>query len=178
MPFYGKVYGTGNVLLTGNNTGLNIDAAISTNRNTSFVYMMANTTSAVSNQFVTFVDKTPKRRIEEDTTAVKDYFLQNIEKEAEASQMDIHLNMLVDATPEGTMKIIVDPISNDYMIGKGTGSIRLEYYNKGGVKMFGSYTVDHGTYKFSLKELIRKDFSINSGSSINFNGDQSTIYCN
>ncbi|WP_321437041.1 translocation/assembly module TamB domain-containing protein [uncultured Bacteroides sp.] len=171
MPFYGKVYGTGNVLLTGNNTGLNIDAAISTNRNTSFVYMMANTTSAVSNQFVTFVDKTPKRRIEEDTTAVKDYFLQNIEKEAEASQMDIHLNMLVDATPEGTMKIIVDPISNDYMIGKGTGSIRLEYYNKGGVKMFGSYTVDHGTYKFSLKELIRKDFSINSGSSINFNGD-------
>ena len=171
MPFYGKVYGTGNVLLTGNNTGLNIDAAISTNRNTSFVYMMANTTSAVSNQFVTFVDKTPKRKIEEDTTAVKDYFLQNIEKEAEASQMDIHLNMLVDATPEGTMKIIVDPISNDYMIGKGTGSIRLEYYNKGGVKMFGSYTVDHGTYKFSLKELIRKDFSINSGSSINFNGD-------
>ena len=171
MPFYGKVYGTGNALLTGDNTGLNIDAAISTNRNTSFVYMMTNTTSAVSNQFVTFVDKTPKRKIEEDTTAVTDYFLQNIEKEAEASKMDIHLNMLVDATPEGTMKIIVDPISNDYMIGKGTGSIRMEYYNKGGVKMFGSYTVDHGTYKFSLKELIRKDFSINSGSSINFNGD-------
>ena len=41
--------------------------------------------------------------------------------------------------------------------------MRMEYYNKGDIKMFGNYTIDHGTYKFSLQEVIRKDFSINSG---------------
>ena len=171
MPFYGTVYGTGNVLLTGNNSGLNVDVAISTNRNTNFVYLMTNATSAVSNQFVTFVDQTPKRKMEEDTTVVVDYFLKQMGKEATASNMDIRLNMLVDATPEASMKIVVDPVSNDYIIGKGTGNIRMEYYNKGGVKMFGNYTLDHGTYKFSLQEVIRKDFNINSGSIISFNGN-------
>jgi len=69
------------------------------------------------------------------------------------------------------MKIVVDPIANDYIIGKGSGNMRMEYYNKGDIKMFGNYTIDHGTYKFSLQEVIRKDFSINSGSTVTFNGD-------
>lgn len=171
MPFYGAVYGTGNASLSGDNSGLNVDVAMSTNRNTNFVYLMTNTSSAVSNQFVKFVDKTPKRKIQEDTTVVVDYFMKQMEKEAESSSMDIRLNMLVDATPDATMKIIVDPIANDYIIGKGSGNIRMEYYNKGGVKMFGNYTIDHGTYKFSFQQVIRKDFNISSGSSISFNGD-------
>ncbi len=170
MPFYGTVYGTGNASLSGDNSGLNVDVAMSTNRNTSFVYMLANTSSAVSNQFVTFVDKTPKRKVQEDTTVVVDYFLKHMEKEAESSAMDIRLNMLIDATPDASMKIVTDPVANDYIIGKGSGNMRVEYYNKGDVKMFGNYTIDRGTYKFSFQEVIRKDFNISSGSSINFNG--------
>lgn len=170
MPFYGTVYGTGNASLNGNNAGLNIDVAMKTNRNSNFVYLLANTTSAVSNQFVTFVDHTPKRVLR-DSTLVEDYFLKNMEKEAASSPMDIRLNMLVDATPEASMKIVVDPVSNDYIIGRGSGNIRLEYYNKGDVKMFGNYNINNGTYKFSMQEVIRKDFNIASGSSVSFNGN-------
>ena len=171
LQFYGTVYGTGNASLVGDSNGINIDVAMKTNRNTNFVYMLTTTTSAVNNQFVTFVDKTPKRKIEEDSTVVADYFLQNMVKEAATSSSDVHLNMSIDATPDATMKIIVDPIANDYIIGKGSGNMRMEYYNKGDIKMFGNYTIDHGTYKFSLQEVIRKDFSINSGSTVTFNGD-------
>lgn len=170
MPFYGTVYGTGNVSLNGSNAGLNIDVAMKSNRNTNFVYLLANTTSAVNNQFVTFVDHTPKR-ILRDSTIVNDFFLKNMEKEAASSPMDIRLNMLVDATPDATMKIVVDPVSNDYIIGRGSGSLRLEYYNKGDVKMFGNYNINSGTYKFSMQEVIRKDFNIASGSSVSFNGN-------
>ena len=68
------------------------------------------------------------------------------------------------------MKIIMDPIAGDYISGKGTGNIRTEFYNKGDVKMFGSYRISQGVYKFSLQEVIRKDFIIKDGSTITFNG--------
>lgn len=169
LPFYGTAYGTGNVLLTGNNSGLNVDVAMSTNKNSTFVYKMSSIASATNNQFVTFVDKTPKR-ILQDSTLIDDYEAHNSDKTNESS-MDVHLNMLIDATPDASMKIIIDPISNDYIIGKGTGNIRMEFYNKGDIKMFGNYTLDHGTYKFSLQEVIRKDFNIKSGSTVSFNGN-------
>lgn len=169
LPFYGTVYGTGNALLTGNNSGLNVDVAMSTNKNSNFVYKMSNASSAANNQFIKFVDRTP-RRILPDSLSLLDHPMKNSEKENE-SAMDVHLNMLIDATPDASMKIIIDPVSNDYMVGKGTGNIRMEYYNKGDVKMFGNYTLDHGTYKFSFQEVIRKDFNIKSGSSISFNGN-------
>lgn len=166
LPFYGSVYGTGNALLTGNNSGINVDVAMSTNKNSNFAYKMSSANSASNNQFVSFVDRTPKRIL--DSIQTNEHKISEKENE---SAMDVHLNMLIDATPDASMKIIVDPISNDYIIGKGTGNIRMEYYNKGDVKMFGNYTIDHGTYKFSLQEIIRKDFNIKSGSTVSFNGN-------
>lgn len=37
--------------------------------------------------------------------------------------------------------------------------------------MYGRYTLDRGTYNFSLQDLILKTFTIRPGSSISFNGD-------
>ena len=136
-----------------------------------FTYIKDNVSSAVSNQFVKFVDKTPRRTIHE--TILSDYEMAQLEIKAEEEKeedTDIHLNLLIDATPDATMKIIMDPMTGDYISGKGAGSIRTEFFNKGDVKMFGSYKIDQGVYKFSLQEVIRKDFVIEKGSTISFNG--------
>ena len=68
------------------------------------------------------------------------------------------------------MRIMMDPIAGDYISGRGAGNIRTEFFNKGDVKMFGSYRISQGVYKFSLQEVIRKDFIIRDGSTITFNG--------
>ncbi len=173
MPFYGTVYGTGNVLLTGNAIqGLDVNVAMTTNRNSIFTYINGSVASATSNQFIKFVDKTPRRTIQDSIQIISYYEqLQQKRQEAEEEQKtDIRLNILVDATPDATMKIIMDPVAGDYISGKGTGNIRTEFYNKGDVKMFGSYQINQGVYKFSLQEVIRKDFVIKNGSTITFNG--------
>ena len=173
MPFYGTVYGTGNALLTGNAIqGLDVNVAMTTNRNSIFTYINGSVASATSNQFIKFVDKTPRRTIQDSIQIISYYEqLQQKRQEAEEEQKtDIRLNILVDATPDATMKIIMDPIAGDYISGKGTGNIRTEFYNKGDVKMFGSYQINQGVYKFSLQEVIRKDFVIKNGSTITFNG--------
>ena len=173
MPFYGTVYGTGNALLTGNAIqGLDVNVAMTTNRNSIFTYINGSVASATSNQFIKFVDKTPRRTIQDSIQIISYYEqLQQKRQEAEEEQKtDIRLNILVDATPDATMKIIMDPVAGDYISGKGTGNILTQFYNKGDVKMFGSYQINQGVYKFSLQEVIRKDFVIKNGSTITFNG--------
>lgn len=171
-PFYGTIYGTGNATIAGNvQEGVNIDVAMTTNRNTNFSYIKDNVTSAANNQFIKFVDKTPRRAVQ-DSVRLSDFEIaQNKVEEEKGNDTDIRLNLLIDATPDATMKIIMDPVSGDYISGKGTGNIRAEFFNKGDVKMFGNYRISQGIYKFSLQEVIRKDFIIKDGSTISFNGN-------
>ncbi len=169
-PFYGTVYGSGNATIAGNEReGVNISVAMATNSNTIFTYVKDNVLSAANSQFVKFVDKTP-RRIIQDTLQLSDYERAQREMEEEKSDTDIRLNLTIDATPDATMRIIMDPVAGDYISGRGSGNIRTEFYNKGDVKMFGNYRINQGIYKFSLQEVIRKDFVIKDGSSIAFNG--------
>lgn len=170
FPFYGTVYATGNALLSGNGIdGFNANIAVTTNRNTTFTYSIASTMAAASNQFITFVDKTPRRIVEDVDFYTSSSIFKDEEKKPD-EQTDIRLNLLVDATPDATIKIIMDPVSGDYISARGNGNIRTEFYNKGDVRLFGNYTIQQGIYKFSLQEVIRKDFLIRNGSSIRFNG--------
>ncbi|MDR0895644.1 MAG: translocation/assembly module TamB, partial [Prevotellaceae bacterium] len=176
-PFYGTVYGSGTVTLSGNERdGLKVDAAITTERNTHFVYIKDNVSSAINNRFITFVDKTPRRALADSINLLSDFELMQQQRSREQQDADnatpIHLNLLVDATPDATMKIIMDPIAGDYLSGRGTGNIRAEFYNKSDdLNMFGSYRISQGIYKFSLQEVIRKDFTIQDGSTITFSGN-------
>ena len=144
---------------------------MTTDRNTNFVYIKDNVSSAANTQFIKYVDKTPRRAVLDSINLTSDYELaqQEIQQEEE-SHTDIRLNLLVEATPNATMKIVMDPIAGDYISGRGSGNIRTEFYNKADdVKMFGSYRISQGVYKFSLQEVIRKDFTIKDGSTISFN---------
>ena len=171
FPFYGTIYATGNALLAGNaQDGLDANIAMTTNRNTNFTYSTGTVASATNNQFIKFVDKTPRRSIQDSVQLVSFYEQVQQKIEKKESQTDIHLNILVDATPDATMKIIMDPVAGDYISGRGSGNIRMEFYNKGDMKMFGNYHIQQGIYKFSLQEVIRKDFIIKEGSTITFNG--------
>ena len=79
--------------------------------------------------------------------------------------------MLVHCNPNATMKVLMDQQSGDYIALTGSGAIRTSYYNKGGFDMFGNYTVDHGVYKLTIQNVIKRDFDFQSGGTISFGGD-------
>ena len=172
VSFYGTIYATGNAHLTGNDQGLRVDAALTTNRNTNFVYTMASSASAASNQFIKFVDKTPNVNQQDSMQLMSEFELAQMRQITDENQeTDLNINIQVDITPDATVKIIMDPTSDDHITAKGNGNIRTEFYNKGDVKMFGNYDITQGQYKFSLQEVIRKDFLIKEGGNIQFSGN-------
>ena len=71
------IYGSnasGKTNLRGNEaTGLVVDGNVRAENNTSFVYVLGTATEAISNKFITFVDKTPKRRQEDVKTDLYHY---------------------------------------------------------------------------------------------------------
>lgn len=172
-PFYGTVYGTGNAHIYGNeDNGMRIDAAITTNRNTTFSYVKDGVTTASGSQFVTFHDKTPHRAILDSIPPSIFEQAKRLEQtEEEEHTMDTYLNILADVTPDATFRIIMDPVVGDNISFTGSGSLRANYYNKGDFNMYGTYTMDKGVYKLSMQEIIRKDLQLQEGSTLTFSGD-------
>lgn len=171
MPFFGKVYSSGNVNIAGNANGLNVNAAMRTEANSNFTFIINSTASAANNQFIHFNDLTPSRHAKDSLHMnLSDYIHKYNNEDDFDSEIDIRLNLQIEATPNANIKVIVDPISGDYLTAVGNGNIRLDFFNKGEVKLFGNYAITKGNYKFSLQEVIRKDFTIKPGSNISFNG--------
>jgi hypothetical protein len=172
VPFYGKVYATGNAILSGGDQGLRVDAALTTNKNTTFVYTMTSVASAANSQFIKVVDKTPNVNLPDSIQLISAFELARKHQEEEDNpDLDVRLNIQVDVTPDAAVKVIMDPASDDNISARGYGSIRTEFYNKGDVRVFGNYNITQGAYKFSLQEVIRKDFLLKEGGNVQFSGD-------
>jgi hypothetical protein len=77
----------------------------------------------------------------------------------------------VNTTPDATLHLLMDKNTNDYITLNGEGSIRATFHNKGAFNMFGTYTVDHGTYGITIQNIIKKNFTFNRGGTIVFGGD-------
>ena len=171
MLFYGKVYGTGTLSLDGGNNAMNVDANLTTGPKTTFTYVTGLTTEATNNQFITFVDKTPKRVQDDIKTEFYHFSDASQKEEDDGPPMDLRIQMNIDATPDANMKVVMDPVAGDNITARGNGNFQVSYYNKGDFRMFGNYTIDSGMYKLSMQEIIRKDFSLQSGSTVTFTGD-------
>lgn len=171
FPFYGTIYTTGEVLLRGGNNALNVDGTLRTDPHTSFTYVTTTAAEATSNQFIEFVDRTPRRKQENIHTKLYHPLNEREEKEEDDTPLDMHLNFQIEATPDATMRIVMDPIAGDNISANGTGNLRINFYNKGDFLMFGNYNIEDGIYKMSMQNVIRKDFALQSGGTVSFNGN-------
>lgn len=166
MPFYSTTYGTGTMRLEGRPGAFNADINIRPEARTQFVYTIDTPDTFGDVQLVSFEDKTRRSAVGTDDGEAKPD-----PKKEPPSSTDIRLNFLVDMNPDATLKVIMDEKSGDNIVVNGRGTIRASFYNKGHFEMFGTYTVERGTYKMSIQDLIRKDFELASGGRIVFAGD-------
>ena len=171
FPFYGKIYTTGEVLLRGGNNTLTVDGTLRTDPQTKFTYVTATAAEATNTQFIKFVDKTPRRQQENIQTELYHHLNKTNNKEEEDTPTDTHINLQIEATPAATMRIVMDPIARDNISANGTGNLRINYYNKGDFQIFGNYNIEEGIYKMSMQNVIHKDFILQSGGTVSFNGN-------
>lgn len=179
FPFYGNIYASGTTVIRGNdNIGLSVDCNVVAENKTSFVYVLGGASEAIDKQFITFVDKTPKRKQTEIETELYHYLNSKKTDDEEGEPQDIRINMIIEPTTQAEMRIIMDPASGDYISARGTGNLRVNYFNKGDFQIFGNYNISEGIYKLSMQNVIRKDFILRPGGSVSFNGNPTAANLN
>ena len=91
------------------------------------------------------------------------------------SRNKFSIRLDVVATPDLEATLILDPATGDQIWAKGTGNVILELLADGDLRMNGNYLIEEGKYNFAFKQLqvlnYRRQFTINPGSSIKWNGD-------
>lgn len=176
MPFYSTATGTGRVTLQGDNRRLLANIDIRTDAPTSLVYNL-DTQQAFSKddrmiKFHAVTGQTsPDGLLIYTPVAPAPLKAPGEEEENDDdTQLDIYLNFLINTTPAAQVKVVTDARSGDAITVYGSGPIRATFHNKGNFRMYGTYTVERGTYKLSIQEIIRKDLSLRQGSTITFSG--------
>jgi hypothetical protein len=161
--YYGTVFGTGDLAITGTTYDLFIDINAQTEDNTRFYIPMSDKQEVLDNNFIQFVSnsniKTPESTIE----------LSKPEYKIDLSNFT--LNMGIDITPKAQMQVIFDPTVGDLLRCTGRGNMQVKMSKKGEISFFGEYTAEEGEYLFSLENVVNKRFDINEGGTLIWEGD-------
>ena len=165
--FYGTVFATGTVGIHGKSGETIIDIDATPEPHSIFVYNVASPDAISAGSFIHWNDATPYIYRPYSPDSDKD------KKKDSSSDFssDMRINFLVNSNPNLTLKLMMDDQTGDYITLNGNGVIRANYYNKGGLDMFGNYVVDHGQYKLTIQNIIKKDFDFQPGGTIAFGGD-------
>ena len=165
--FYGTVFATGTVGIHGKSGETIIDIDATPEPHSIFVYNVASPDAISAGSFIHWNDATPYIYRPYSPDSDKD------KKKDSSSDFssDMRINFLVNTNPNLTLKLMMDDQTGDYITLNGNGVIRANYYNKGGLDMFGNYVVDHGQYKLTIQNIIKKDFDFQPGGTIAFGGD-------
>jgi len=184
--FYGTVYASGIVNIEGRPGEVSIDCNVTPLKNSFFVYNTANPDAASRSEFIQWEEDlftVDSLQITDDYSIGGEGLASKSTVNRQASSVnhqpstvnsyrtDIYLNLLINATPDATLRLLMDANTNDYITLNGEGAIRATYHNKGGFNMYGTFNVDHGTYGVTIQNIIKKNFIFNSGGTIIFGGD-------
>ncbi len=171
QAWWGRIFASGSGRISGypGYTLVSFDAA--TEPNSTFTFSMEKTQTAQEYDFLTFTDS--HKDVETEITEEEEFeikFKKPAEEEEEAGIFEMDLSVAL--TPSLKMNVIMDPSAGDKITAIGSGAMRLNYNTfSDDVELFGRYSINDGSYRFTFQDIIIRDFKIKEGSSISFNGD-------
>ena len=164
--FYGKIFGTGNLAISGPLDKVVLDGEATTARNGNFHLPLGNLSEDTSINLLTF--KEDKKDVWEDP------YLKMISSmnEVNKSESSLGMRFSVSVTPETNIFLELDKAGDNVLSGLGTGYVDIVAgMQDNPFSINGDYSLQSGKYHLGLLGITKKDFDIKSGSSIKFNGD-------
>ncbi len=157
QQFYGKMFGSGNVKITGKGDQILISGAARTEKGTEMNIYLEYEDDAQEYDFLTFISHGYKPQQTETNRIIDD--------------SDVQMKFDVQITPEAKAQLIYNSQIGDVIKSQGSGNLQVNIDNNYNISLYGQYTVDQGDYLFTLKNVINKKFDIERGGTIEWNGD-------
>lgn len=155
--FYGKLFGSGILRITGKGADILIDGVTRTEKGTDMNIYLDYAGEAQEYDFLTFVKHgfpfKPKL------------------KENPETRSNLQMKFNVEITPVAKAQLIYNSKIGDVIRSQGTGNMQINIDNNSNISMYGEYVVEQGDYLFTLQNVINKKFDIQQGGTIQWNGD-------
>ncbi len=156
-------YGTGFIGGTANIYGPTEELVISvvgeTKKGTVFKIPLKDTESFGDNTFIKFITPEQKQAREKG----EDYVLEDIQ--------GLELDFDLDVTQDAELEIIINKETGHALKGRGVGGLLVEINTNGKFDMWGDFSVFEGVYDFAYGGLVQKQFIVQPGGTIAWNGD-------
>lgn len=165
LGFYGNIFGTGNVAISGplNNITLSVDAVTAGDGQLHIPVTEISTAGKAANLL--------RFREIEKHVEIDPYEAMMVKMDAkEKAENDFRIKLRINAQPEVEAFVEIDKASGNVLSGRGSGIINLDV-GTDEFRINGDYILNSGNYKFVAMNLVSRDFQIEDGSSIHFNGD-------
>ena len=165
--FYGTVFANGHVAIIGRQDGITINADVTPQAGTVFVYNAASPDAINNQEFIEWGTPTTPQK-DGDSGAATTTPSGGYETDY---RTDLHMNFHINATPQATVRLLMDARTSDYITLHGSGDLNATFYNKGTFDLFGTYRVSEGTYDITIQDIIHKNFTFQEGGTVVFGGD-------
>lgn len=154
VTYYGKAYVVGEAFISGDEDHFQINGDIRTLAGTKINFPMYGSTDVSEDDFIIFKVK--------DSTQIEESLVSKLS--------GVEINLKFDISPETEARIIFDESTGDLIKANGFGVLNLEMNTFGDISMTGKYTINQGKYYLSMKNLIKKDFTLRRGGTIDWTG--------
>ncbi len=159
---FGKAFATGSVSINGNQRYGRFNINARTRPNTNVGISLDNSSTAVDNDFITF-----KSPILQTSPAKSTVSRQN----ASSTSYILNLGLNIDVTPDALITLDIDKRTGDAIQARGDGNIVLAYQTPSGdTNLRGQLAISTGNVSYTISNILRKEFKIQEGSSVTFNG--------
>ncbi len=177
--WYGTIYGNGAAFIDGAPGIVNVNVNMASTPGSKFTFILSDAEVADEYTFITYRDRdhldgpveVKDPEIEKLPEVVRQFKQRVAENQADQPTRYV-IDLQGDITPDLNMTLVMDPVGGDKIRATGRGSLRMQYNNiDDQLEMYGRYVLDKGDYNFTLQDIIIRDFTINQGSTIAFQGD-------
>ena len=167
--FYGSIFATGTGTIRGDKAGIKMDFAARSDNNSKFYMPLTDNSDIQSADFVTFATQ------EQDTTSYlvrKKMLFENRQKRRTSGGDAMDITMALDVRPNTEVQLVIDPTVGDIIKATGEGLLNLRINPQADIfEMYGDYTIEKGSYLFTLQNIVNKWFDIEPGSTIQWTGE-------
>ncbi|ULC58430.1 translocation/assembly module TamB [Flaviramulus sp. BrNp1-15] len=164
--YYGTGFIGGRASLRGPTEQLVISVVGETKEGTVFKVPLSDAESFGDNSYIHFITKEEKEAREKGEEIVFN--------EIKGLELEFEL----DVTEDAEVEIIIDKDTGHSLKGSGVGGLLVEINTNGKFNMWGDFAVFEGVYNFAYGGIIQKEFTVQPGGTIAWEGDPLTAEIN
>lgn len=169
IPFYGKLSGELDMSVKGPKERIVSQLRLVTNENTDIsMALLTNQATYTNPEYIRFLNP--------DTVNYNGLLMKHEPdkdslKYGGVDPSSFNIAGEIEVTKKAKVNIIIDEANGDKISATGQGSFQFKFDSEGDMNLFGTYEVDQGDYTFTFMDLIKREFEIDKGSTISWQGD-------